>query len=701
MVDLGTPTKGGKWVCPNDRQLALRAKLQTGWSVKTQDLQEYGKKPQALNETEQNIIKQVIQRAELLDQKEQERVGRLVDRLDNMKRNIMGNGTTQCILCGDGFGMFGTSNFTCNDCKKLVCDKCGVEILSSSQESLWLCKICSETREMWKKSGAWFFKGLPKYKLPEKKAEKYGPRKITRPGLAKNNWSKLSMESPASSNGELNKAEAEEETSSEEERKMTCRTVKQPEEQTRVQQGNSSTLNVLQTEKAPRSPGTMSTVSGSLFFNTSSDSGMGESERNPGTDKPVGHRYQREVSNESSESNNSTFSRQTSSTFSESQPNLTSSTAYLSSINQSYERLSLNYEQKDIGNYDRSPTSNSSSLGKKSPVEFDRTGIRQTQDECGYERVGRKLPVPGCKAVKQDHEKKELDVQKHRKKVSIDFGKAAAFLRHPLKGDKKKTSKAMEHSTSESFLDSAGDGGRGMWRKCGRAGGGNLDYYESGRGRQEELQSDLGANHWMSQESEMDVTESMTDLNSKWRESMSSLSRDYYWPEDQISLSSSSSLTPYDGGEVVGNQNAHLGVLELSVRHDPIRMCLHCTVHRVKGLRGTDIHGLADPFCKLALIPLSGKSKYSRTKTVHRTINPEFNETVSFYGVTEVDVQRRMLHIMVLDDDKCQNSFLGEARIPLFRIGSKTRNVKVFLEKFYQTEDDESSWEEKRWNRKY
>lgn len=50
-------------------------RLRAGWSVKTQDLQMYGKEPQTLNEMEQTIIKQVIQRAEVLDQKEQERVG--------------------------------------------------------------------------------------------------------------------------------------------------------------------------------------------------------------------------------------------------------------------------------------------------------------------------------------------------------------------------------------------------------------------------------------------------------------------------------------------------------------------------------------------------------------------------------------------------------------------------------------------------
>ncbi|VVC95875.1 unnamed protein product [Leptidea sinapis] len=26
-----------------------------------------------------------------------------------------------------------------------------------------MCNLCTETREMWKKSGAWFFKTLPKY----------------------------------------------------------------------------------------------------------------------------------------------------------------------------------------------------------------------------------------------------------------------------------------------------------------------------------------------------------------------------------------------------------------------------------------------------------------------------------------------------------------------------------------------------------
>lgn len=39
----------------------------------------------------------------------------------------------------------------------------------NSCKSYWLCLICAETREIWKKSGAWFFKSIPKYILPSEK----------------------------------------------------------------------------------------------------------------------------------------------------------------------------------------------------------------------------------------------------------------------------------------------------------------------------------------------------------------------------------------------------------------------------------------------------------------------------------------------------------------------------------------------------
>ncbi|XP_073091152.1 rab effector Noc2 isoform X3 [Manis javanica] len=167
MADTIFGSGNGRWVCPNDRQLALRAKLQTGWSVHTHQTEKQ-RRSQCLSPAEVEAILQVIQRAERLDVMEQQRIGRLVERLETMRRNVMGNGLSQCLLCGEVLGFLGSSSVFCKDCRKKVCTKCGIEASAGQKRPLWLCKICSEQREVWKRSGAWFYKGLPKYILPLK-----------------------------------------------------------------------------------------------------------------------------------------------------------------------------------------------------------------------------------------------------------------------------------------------------------------------------------------------------------------------------------------------------------------------------------------------------------------------------------------------------------------------------------------------------
>ncbi|XP_075296682.1 rab effector Noc2 isoform X3 [Opisthocomus hoazin] len=136
----------GQWVCPNDRQLALRAKLQTGWSVHTFQTEKQ-RKMQALSPQELEVILEVIRKAEKLDIIEQQRIGRLVERLENMRKNVMGNGLSQCLLCGELLGLLGSTSVFCQDCKKKVCTKCGIETFGAQKRPLWLCKICSEQRE--------------------------------------------------------------------------------------------------------------------------------------------------------------------------------------------------------------------------------------------------------------------------------------------------------------------------------------------------------------------------------------------------------------------------------------------------------------------------------------------------------------------------------------------------------------------------
>ncbi|XP_021093878.1 rab effector Noc2 isoform X2 [Heterocephalus glaber] len=191
MADTIFGSGNDQWVCPNDRQLALRAKLQTGWSVHTYQTEKQ-RRSQRLSPAEMEAILQVIQRAERLDTLEQQRIGcsdpkpprhpgsltcptpaidavsssfpaihscllasfplpppcyssfpqkpeRLVERLETMRQNVMGNGLSQCLLCGEVLGFLGSSSVFCRDCRKV-----------------------------WKRSGAWFYKGIPKYILPLK-----------------------------------------------------------------------------------------------------------------------------------------------------------------------------------------------------------------------------------------------------------------------------------------------------------------------------------------------------------------------------------------------------------------------------------------------------------------------------------------------------------------------------------------------------
>ncbi len=46
-------------------------------------------------------------------------LSKLIDRLENMRKHATGNGSSQCVLCADGFGMLGASSVLCVDCHKV------------------------------------------------------------------------------------------------------------------------------------------------------------------------------------------------------------------------------------------------------------------------------------------------------------------------------------------------------------------------------------------------------------------------------------------------------------------------------------------------------------------------------------------------------------------------------------------------------
>ncbi|XP_068510100.1 rabphilin-3A isoform X4 [Anas acuta] len=160
MTDAVVGSGSDRWMCPGDRTMSLRAGSEKEQLPRP-------RKGEELTDEEKEIINRVIARAEKMEEMEQERIGRLMTRLEDMRRSVLGDGVNRCILCGEQLGPRGSACVVCEDCKKNVCTKCGVETTNSRPHPIWLCKICSEQREVWKRSGAWFFKGLPKQMLPQ------------------------------------------------------------------------------------------------------------------------------------------------------------------------------------------------------------------------------------------------------------------------------------------------------------------------------------------------------------------------------------------------------------------------------------------------------------------------------------------------------------------------------------------------------
>ncbi|KAK7074456.1 Double C2-like domain-containing protein beta, partial [Halocaridina rubra] len=59
---------------------------------------------------------------------------------------------------------------------------------------------------------------------------------------------------------------------------------------------------------------------------------------------------------------------------------------------------------------------------------------------------------------------------------------------------------------------------------------------------------------------------------------------------------------------------------------------------------------LADPYVKLHLLPGASKSNKLRTRTMPKTVNPEFNETLTYYGISDQDMARKTLRLMLLGE---------------------------------------------------
>uniref|UniRef100_A0A674MQI5 Rabphilin 3A homolog (mouse), b n=2 Tax=Takifugu rubripes TaxID=31033 RepID=A0A674MQI5_TAKRU len=126
-----------------------------------------------------------------------------------------------------------------------------------------------------------------------------------------------------------------------------------------------------------------------------------------------------------------------------------------------------------------------------------------------------------------------------------------------------------------------------------------------------------------------------------------------------------------------------LGSLEFSLLYEQENHTLHCCIIRAKGLKPMDSNGLADPYVKLHLLPGASKSNKLRTKTLKNTLNPVWNETLAYYGISDEEMSRKTLRLSVSDEDKFgHNEFIGETRVALKKLKfDEKKNYNVCLER--------------------
>uniref|UniRef100_A0A914WES2 Uncharacterized protein n=1 Tax=Plectus sambesii TaxID=2011161 RepID=A0A914WES2_9BILA len=551
-----------KWVCPSDRHLQLRAQLKSGWSSRTGPTKSpttAKSNPAGISEAEQAHIRDVIARADAGKRSEQERIGKLVERLDNMRRRATGNGVTQCMLCSAEFGLLGSRSYgaMCHDCRKYVCQKnCGLETYDQKRADLiFLCKICSENREMWKKSGAWFFKEVPEFMKPSESGAE-SPNGAGAGPKVSMNWTHQRGRQPA------NGADSTDE-----------------DEQHAGNGASASRSNIKASSSAAgRSQMTNSPASSSRRFLT----GTPEQIRSRSTPRPK--------------------------------------------ITPSWVRDNVAGSSMSIGS-EEEDSSSSEDAYKESGIAVNRRQNRP-KELAQKQSDSHSLISAGLQRIAKSNESRNLSITVARK-VSNSTPQPAAGS-----SPEEESKNQLRPQQKQSF----------KWRKP------IIRVFSQRHGKP-------STSRHITTEPERPSSASFIHRSvNPFRSPRTSASMDF------------------DFG-------FSLGTLEFSLTYKPEENQLIVHLIRAKRLKAMDSNGFSDPYVKLHLIPGNAKATKLTSKTIEKTLNPEWNERLVYYGVTEDDRMKKTLRLTVLDRDRIGSDFLGETRIALRKLpAGKERHFDMYLE---------------------
>ncbi|XP_061535717.1 double C2-like domains, delta isoform X2 [Phycodurus eques] len=119
-----------------------------------------------------------------------------------------------------------------------------------------------------------------------------------------------------------------------------------------------------------------------------------------------------------------------------------------------------------------------------------------------------------------------------------------------------------------------------------------------------------------------------------------------------------------DGVADSDDDDTYLGTLEFTLLFDQENNCLHCTIHKAKANK-------------------------LRTKTLKNTLNPVWNETLVYHGITAADMTTKTLRLCVCDMDRLgRNEFIGEVRVALKKLREgDNKRYNMGLERIAQNKE--------------
>lgn len=123
-----------------------------------------------------------------------------------------------------------------------------------------------------------------------------------------------------------------------------------------------------------------------------------------------------------------------------------------------------------------------------------------------------------------------------------------------------------------------------------------------------------------------------------------------------------------------------LGTMYFSVEYDPHKSALMVTILSAADLPQRDPSlGGCDPYVKLQLLP--DKKHKCKTRVLRKTLSPTYDETFTFFGVSENQVQGITLHFVVLSFDRfSRDEIIGEVVYPLEGVDATQKEVPLSKE---------------------